>query len=746
MVQIDSSTMRKGPGENYGVVIKAERGHMVGILGQNRGGDWLYVIDAAANYGWLPTASLRITGSLDGAPVLPADPVAAFLAKLAAGGTTSTTQTTPTAGGGPVSTVADLKPVATGQLNQAANMRQRPGADFPVLGALAQGDQVSVLALNKDKQWALVETAQQKRGWVSLGFLTVAGDLSTAPQVLSVTPPADYPADQLAPVVTASGQPVAGTIPQSASPAAAPVSSGPVIEAAASGKPALPGRVLAEVAAGLVKRKVDLQRGPDVSSGAVAELTVDEPVSVLAVNAQKDWVVAQGPQGRVGWAPVDSLTLTGSLDKAPVVLTAWVKENEVAVRNGPAIFNDKVGVLAINNLVAVLARNQNNDWVLVETLTGGRGWISPRFLSFATHRVADVPLITSFVPAAAEAPAAAASVSAPSAPLRPALNVLVFQRSSGGDIMLINADGSGLRRLTNGIDPVLSPDGKSVAFTRWQGEQGALWTMNVDGSNEHQVIDGVKQAKGPEWSPDGAKIVLNYQHGGRLEAKEDCFKLGSGRTPSPPWNSTDFKTKIEMAGRTPVVYLCWMLPPDPHWGLRLVNLADGRFEDVDGGTYAFRPTWDPAQTWRIVSDGGRGLLGVDLNRPGEYRQTLTDNVNDNSPVFSPDGRYLAATSGNPGGGFDIYRLNADGSGRVRLTKTPLWVGVSSDEQKPWNNVTPAWSPDGAQIAFLTDRTGRWEIWVMGADGANPHPLFAKEINDQLNIQYNFVDERVFSWR
>jgi Tol biopolymer transport system component len=374
----------------------------------------------------------------------------------------------------------------------------------------------------------------------------------------------------------------------------------------------------------------------------------------------------------------------------------------------------------------------------VETLTGGRGWISPRFLTFATNRVADVPLITSFAPAV-EAPAAA-SAPAPSVPLRPALNLLVFQRASGEDIMLINTDGSGLRRLTNGLDPVLSPDGKSVAFTRWQGEQGSLWTINVDGSNEHQVIDGVKQAKGPDWSPDGTRIVLNYQNGGRLEDKDICYNLTKG-DPSPPWNARNFRVKME--GRIP--FLCWTLPPDPFWGLRVVNLSDGHSEDVDGGTYAFRPAWDPGQTWRIISDGGRGLLGIDVNR-ADYRQNVTDNVNDSSPVFSPDGRYLALTSGNSGGGFDIYRLNADGSGRVRLTKTPLWVGVSLDEQKPWNNVAPAWSPDGAQIAFLTDRAGRWEIWAMGADGANPHPLFAQEINDQLNIQYNFVDERVFSWR
>lgn len=87
----------------------------------------------------------------------------------------------------------------------------------------------------------------------------------------------------------------------------------------------------------------------------------------------------------------------------------------------------------------------------------------------------------------------------------------------------------------------------------------------------------------------------------------------------------------------------------------------------------------------------------------------------------------------------------DGS-RLRLTETPLWVTASPNNPKPWNNVSPAWSPDGSQIAFLTDRTGRWEIWVMNADGSNQRPLFSKAVNDQLSITYDFADERVLSWR
>jgi Tol biopolymer transport system component len=67
----------------------------------------------------------------------------------------------------------------------------------------------------------------------------------------------------------------------------------------------------------------------------------------------------------------------------------------------------------------------------------------------------------------------------------------------------------------------------------------------------------------------------------------------------------------------------------------------------------------------------------------------------------------------------------------------------------FNNAAPTWSPDGSQIAFLTDRTGQWEIWVMDADGSNQHPLFDAAVETQLatelGLQYNGVDERMLNW-
>jgi Tol biopolymer transport system component len=72
--------------------------------------------------------------------------------------------------------------------------------------------------------------------------------------------------------------------------------------------------------------------------------------------------------------------------------------------------------------------------------------------------------------------------------------------------------------------------------------------------------------------------------------------------------------------------------------------------------------------------------------------------------------------------------------------------LQGETSRSWNNAAPAWSPDGSQLAFLTDRNGAYEIWLMNADGTNQHPLLSTADLNGLAIHYDGVDERVISWR
>jgi TolB protein len=281
---------------------------------------------------------------------------------------------------------------------------------------------------------------------------------------------------------------------------------------------------------------------------------------------------------------------------------------------------------------------------------------------------------------------------------------LVFQASIGGSIYTINADGTGLRHLTDGMDPVWSPDGEQIALIRWRDPRG-VWVINADGSGERHIFDW-DQARWPSWSPDGEQILFTRQHGGQTEETERCFR-----------------------GH------CVTIPPRPHWKLGFVSPEDGRFSEPPGPDIAQAPAWSPNGDL-LVYDGERGL--VIQSADGEVSYALTDSPNDTSPVWSPDGSRIAFVR-HQHDHWEVYAVDADGRNLARLTQTP-----ARPNGAPGHSTSPAWSPDGKSIAFLTDRDGPWQIWVMKANGNGQRSMFESAL-DNLTLQYAFQGERIISW-
>jgi TolB protein len=340
---------------------------------------------------------------------------------------------------------------------------------------------------------------------------------------------------------------------------------------------------------------------------------------------------------------------------------------------------------------------------------------------------------------------------APSAAAQGPVGSLVIGTASGGPIYVLEANGTGPRYLTSGIDPALSPDGQRVAFTRWEGPQngapGSLWVIGLDGLGERLVLGDLRQPRSPVWSPDGSQIALSVQQGGRLAPEYKC-----GRTlPSDPLMADadgDYvRVVVETGGGDVEVKYCYTLLAHPNWRLRVVDVASGSFQDLPGDLFSRAPAWDPANPWRVVYEGEMGLVNLDLNQAHTW--ALTDDANDHTPVFSPDGSRLAVSYWQHDH-WEIHVLNADGSGRVRLTDTPLRVIVEGrlqgQDAHAWNNAAPVWSPDGSQIAFLTDRTGEWQVWVMEADGSSQRPMLPAELVAELGLEYHGLGERAISWR
>ena len=89
---------------------------------------------------------------------------------------------------------------------------------------------------------------------------------------------------------------------------------------------------------------------------------------------------------------------------------------------------------------------------------------------------------------------------------------------------------------------------------------------------------------------------------------------------------------------------------------------------------------------------------------GYNQQRLTDNeADDTSPAWSPDGSEIVFAS-NRDGNWEIYKMRHDGYNQRRLTNNEA------------NDTSPAWSPDGQEIVFASNRDGNWEIYRMRNDG------------------------------
>jgi|GEM_PF-682334 len=118
-------------------------------------------------------------------------------------------------------------------------------------------------------------------------------------------------------------------------------------------------------------------------------------------------------------------------------------------------------------------------------------------------------------------------------------------------------------------------------------------------------------------------------------------------------------------------------------------------------------------------------------------QTITDNNEDTAPALSPDGQKIAFMS-RRSGNWEIYMVNTDGSDLQRLTDDPAEDGL------------PAWSPDGRALAFVSDRGESWAVWAMTPTGSNQRQLFAMEgspdgfVGTDEFVSRGWAEERI-SW-
>ena len=213
-----------------------------------------------------------------------------------------------------------------------------------------------------------------------------------------------------------------------------------------------------------------------------------------------------------------------------------------------------------------------------------------------------------------------------------------FTSAGAHDIFTVNADGSGLKDLTNvgpgitQIDPAWSPDGTEIAFAAEPvgTRHAALWVMHANGSHRHQIanVSGAEEEH-PSWSPEGTRLAF------------DAFpSRGPGHV--------------------------YIVRAD---GTHLHRLTSDALD-------AWGPDWSPTAHLIVFANGGSAPTSdlFTIRPDGSGLTQLTHNpAGDASglPAFSPNGTRITFSHFDPNGA-DVFRMTATGQAVRNLTNDPAF--------------------------------------------------------------------------
>lgn len=264
--------------------------------------------------------------------------------------------------------------------------------------------------------------------------------------------------------------------------------------------------------------------------------------------------------------------------------------------------------------------------------------------------------------------------------------------------------------------PSWSPDGKTIVYSFFDVVAGTpvhgSKKISSDGGTPVPLTDFATEH--PQWSPDGRFIVFDAEAGAGIQMIKaeggspikflpDSIGIRNGGLPcwSPSGGHIAFKSGITSAlyvynvktnSVAKIFHEEGMLPIPGCWS------RDGQWILIA----LMDPKSRKSTLWKISSDGQerRQIIG---HHDGFYRYL----------ALSPDGVLLvyAAMEGNRLG---LWIMCAEGGPSLPLVITP-----------DAHNESPAWSPDGKQIAFASGRTGRGDIYLMEID--------AEKVNAELTV-------------
>src|SRR5436190_14993936 len=316
--------------------------------------------------------------------------------------------------------------------------------------------------------------------------------------------------------------------------------------------------------------------------------------------------------------------------------------------------------------------------------------------------------------------------------------------------------------------PSWSPDSTRIAFQAYRSSTWQIWTIKADGTDLRAVTSGPYDDREPSWSPDGRRIAFSSDRSGTYDvwvltlATGDISQVTADPSNEfhPSWHGGSEIAFVSDRRDTPGVYIVSASASGSNAAERLVAASDGAVAGPafapDGSSIAFTVLGggrtrlmigDPsagAGSSGTTSKGVRNIADTDEDvfpfRPQWVSQTevlytadvrikrrqsaggaarvieLTADVSFTRPAFTPKRRAFDLSGPQPVRGIMHPVISPDGKQVAFAAVGDLWVmPVGGAPQRLTHDAfletDPAWSPDGASLAYSSDRDGFMNIWV-----------------------------------
>ncbi|MEO6334890.1 MAG: winged helix-turn-helix domain-containing protein [Pyrinomonadaceae bacterium] len=317
------------------------------------------------------------------------------------------------------------------------------------------------------------------------------------------------------------------------------------------------------------------------------------------------------------------------------------------------------------------------------------------------------------------------------------------RENEAGNTYLMNPDGTGIRRLTDWkfgdyvVPGGWSPDGTKILFSSDGEGSDDIFVTSAEVFHPRQLLsDNDKNLGFPSYSPDGKQIVYQVEtkdKGGEirtfnLETREGSLVLATVDPHISPIFTPD-GSRIIFHNRVGSSMEICAVKTD---GTDLVNLTNDPSKDVD-------PAVSPDGTKIVFASNRGGNYGIfDLyvmNADGGDQRQIYSNRDGMSvsPTWSADGKEIAFANDREGGrigNFEIYKIMPETGTETRLTFLSRYDG------------TPSFSPDGRRIAFSSNSDGNSEIYMMNADGSGRLRI-TRDLADDVSPRWSPAGRLIF---